>query len=159
MTNLITPRALFIRHTYWIWRNRKRTRDRTSICRPRKSRPRTKHGVNRNRMIRRGDIAIWFFKMAAVIFTTSQYPCPSYKSYPLSIPRGQAQLSRVIHAGGTHMWTHRAPRFPDHSLDWFPTVHPIVQCPWPPTSEAGPLSVCVTCTRWDPSATTPDILR
>jgi len=29
-------------------------------------------------------------------------------------------MSRVIHAGGTHMWTHRAPRCPDHSLDWFP---------------------------------------
>jgi len=26
-------------------------------------------------------------------------------------------------------------------------------------SETGPLSVCVTCTRRDPSATTPDILR
>jgi len=58
--------------------------------------------------------------MAAVIFTTSQYPCPSHKSYPLSIPRGQAQLSGVIHAGGTHMWTHRAPRFPDHTIDGIP---------------------------------------
>jgi len=58
--------------------------------------------------------------MAAVILTTSQYPCPSHKSYPLFIPRGQAQMSRVIHAGGTHMWTQRASRFPDHSLDWFP---------------------------------------
>jgi len=75
------------------------------------------------------------------------------------ITRGQAQLSRVIHAGGTHMWTHRAPRYPDHSLDWFSPVRCKVQCPWPPTAEAGPLSVCVTCTRRDPSATTPDILR
>jgi len=76
------------------------------------------------------------------------------------INRGHwAQLSRVIHAGGTHMWTHRAPRFPDHFLDWFPPVHRKVQCRWPPTAEAGPLSVCVTCARWDQSATTPDILR
>jgi len=40
-------------------------------------------------------------------------------------------------------------------LRLIPPVHPKVQCPWPPTLEAGPLSVCVTCTRRDPSATTP----
>jgi len=58
--------------------------------------------------------------MAAVIFTTSQYPCPSHKSYPLSIHWKQAQLSGVIHAGGTHMRTHRAPRFLDHTIDGIP---------------------------------------
>ena len=41
-------------------------------------------------------------------------------------------------------------------LRLIPPVRPKVQCPWPPTSEAGPLSVCVICTRRDPSATTPD---
>jgi len=112
-------------------------------------------------MIRRWDIAIWFFKDGGrhIYHKLANARVSSHKSYTLSIPRGQAQLSRVIHAGGIHMWTHRAPRFPDHSLDCFPPVRPKVQCPWPPTSEAGPLSVCVTCTRRDPSASAPDILR
>ena len=90
-------------------------------------------------MICRGDIAIWIFKDGG----------RNIKNYPITL--SFAQVLSVVHPSraGPIVWCHTCCRDPHVNTPGSPIpwpflrrnspVRPEVQCPWPPTSEAGPL--------------------